>query len=68
MADLEDLGFLSITEMANDEQLELLRQVRLNRRTSVKQATTTIKRKPVTKVDASQAAELLRILGGNTDD
>ena len=65
MADLEDLGFLSITEMSNDEQLELLRQIRLGRRTPIKQTkTTSTKQKPVITVSSDQAAELLRILGG----
>lgn len=64
MADLEDLGFLSITEMSNDEQLELLRQVRLARRTPIKQVKTTTKKIPTAAVNADQAAELLKILGG----
>jgi len=66
MADLEDLGFLSITEMANDEQLELLRQIRLARRTPIKQVktTTTTKKIPTAAVTVDQAAELLKILGG----
>lgn len=65
MADLEDLGFLSITEMAHDEQLELLRQIRLARRTPVKQVKTTITKKiPTAAVSVDQANELLKILGG----
>ncbi len=67
MADLEDLGFLSITEMSNDEQLELLRQIRLARRTPIKQTkttTTTKKKIPTDAVTIDQAAELLKIIQG----
>jgi hypothetical protein len=64
MADLKDLGFLSLTEMGNDEQLELLRQVRLARRTPIKQVKTITKKIPTASVSVDQAAELLKILGG----
>jgi hypothetical protein len=65
---LEDLGYTSVSDMQTDEALELLRQIRLSRRTP-KKATKTrkVNVKVATKVDANQAAELLKILtgGGN---
>lgn len=65
MADLDDLGFLSISDMQNDEALELLRQIRLSRRVPIK-TTKTIKKstKPKVSVDADQAAQLLKLLTG----
>lgn len=66
MADLEDLGFLSITDMANDEALETLRQIRLSRRIPVKKTRTSSKKKKTKQtVSADQAAEILKILGGS---
>jgi hypothetical protein len=68
MANLDDLNYTSISDMQTDEALELLRQIRLSRRipdtTRRKKSTTT---KHSTKVNADQAAELLKILmgGGN---
>lgn len=69
MANLEDLGYKSLAEMSLDERLELIRQIRLSRRIPVKKPTkSTAKRKQRQKaapiVDADQAAELLKILGG----
>jgi len=64
MADLESLGFPSITEMATDEALELLRQIRLSRRTPVKSTKTTTKKMAIPKVCDDQAAELLKLLQG----
>lgn len=65
---LEDLGYTSVSDMQTDEALELLRQIRLSRRIP-KKATKTrkVNVKTTTKVDANQAAELLKILtgGGN---
>ena len=69
MADLDDLGYKSILDMNNDEALDILRQIRLSRRTpekksstrqSVKQTTT----KVTTAVNAEMAAKLLELLGG----
>ena len=67
MATLEDLNYKSLTDMSHDEALELIRQIRLSRRVPVKKISKTTKEKlkPLPKVDADQAAELLRILGGN---
>lgn len=69
MSDLEGLGFLSITEMSHDEQLELIRQIRLGRRIPVKQTKTTTVRKKLqvstSALTADQAAALLKIIGEN---
>ena len=65
MANLDDLDITSISNMSNDERLELLRQIRLSRRVPVK--TTKSVRKADKKkviVNADEAAELLRILTG----
>ena len=65
MADLEDLGFLSITDQSNDEALETLRQIRLSRRIPVKKTRTPSKKKKTKQaVSADQAAEILKIIGG----
>ena len=67
MADLDDLDYKSILNMENDEAVELLRQIRLNRRTAVtapKTRTITTKRQKAPTVSEAQAAELLRLLGG----
>lgn len=71
MASLEDLGYKSISDMSTDEAIELLKQVRLERKitkktTKSKPATAKKRVAKVTKaVDATLAAELLKILGGN---
>lgn len=66
MANIDDLDYKSLTDRTTDENLELLRQIRLSRRTPVKQVKTkTItSKKPNVKVNPNQAAELLRILQG----
>jgi len=69
MADLDDLGYPSIIDMETDEAIDLLRQIRLSRRTPDKKPSTrtTTKKtlaKVTTAVDANMAAELLRLLGG----
>ena len=64
MANLDDLNYTSIFDMGNDEAVELLRQIRLSRRV-VKPSKARKSRKvksPV--VSANEAAELLKILGG----
>jgi len=69
MADLDDLGYISILDMNNDEALDILRQIRLSRRTpekrtiarqSIKQTTAKI----TTAVNAEMAAKILELLGG----
>ena len=62
MADLDDLNYKSITEMTNDEAIELMRQIRLRRRTPPKK---TARKKPARKkaapkVNANQALEILK--------
>lgn len=66
MANLDDLGYTSLTDMSTDESIELLRQIRLSRRIPVKKATKTSKKKSkaAPKPSADQATELLRILTG----
>lgn len=67
MADLEDLGYESIADMNTDEAIELLRQIRLNRRTPTKKSkpsSTKTKKQSTSNVNADQAAELLKLLGG----
>lgn len=67
MADLDDLGYISITDMQTDEAIELLRQVRLSRRMPTRQIKTTKAREKATPtVNANEAAELLRILQGDS--
>ena len=69
MADIDDLYPKSLTDMSTDEQLELIRQIRLGRRIPVKptKQKAIAKKKAAKKppvVTANQAAELLKILGG----
>jgi len=68
MATLEDLNNPTITEMSQDEAVDLLRQIRLSRRIPTKKPTKSIvkklKAKAVPKVSADDAVELLKLLGG----
>ena len=69
MADIESLGYPSISDMDNDEAIDLLRQIRLSRRVPekriVKQETTKVTRtKATAAVTSNMAEELLKILGG----
>jgi len=67
MATIDNLNYTSISEMPNDEAINLLCQIRLNRRHPVKQ-TKQGKRKATKKqtpeLSQQQAAELLKMLGG----
>ena len=69
MSNLDDLDSTSISEISNDEAIELLRQIRLSRRIPTKKTTKAVEKKKKAKalpsVDANQAAELLKLLGGN---
>lgn len=65
MADLDSLNYQSITEMSNDEALELLRQVRLSRRVPIKPVRTIKKNAKAPALDTNQAAELLKLLTGD---
>jgi len=67
MADLSDLEYKSLTDMNNDEAIELIRQIRLSRRIPVKKVKKTTKAteaKAAVQPNADQAAELLKILTG----
>ena len=68
MADLESLEKKSISEMSPDEAIEHLRQIRLSRRVPVKKVQrstpkTSTRSKPAPKLNAEQAAKLLKSLG-----
>ena len=70
MADLESLGYKSVSEMSTDEALEVLRQIRLSRRIPDKPTRKNPKKKTSPKVNpntmsATQVAELLKSLGGS---
>ena len=66
MSTLEDLPHKSILDMTQDEALEHMRQLRLSRRTPTrktrKQSPHKPKNKPLPKLNANQAAELLKLL------
>ena len=68
MAIIENLGKKSLVELSQDEAIELLRQIRLSRRTTkVSNKSSTTKAKKVKKKEtltASQAKKLLELLGG----
>ena len=72
MATIEDLPTRSISEMSTDEAIELLRQIRLSRRTmkesTARKKASTAKTKKAsekaTKLNAAQAKKLLEMLGG----
>ena len=67
---IDDLDLRHLTEMNVDEALELIRQIRLSRRTNDKPIKTSrakkIKGSVTTKsLDAEQAEQLLKLLGGS---
>lgn len=67
MANLDDLGITSITDMSTDEALETLRLIRHSRRVPVKTTAPSTKRKAekaTPNVSGDQAAELLKLLMG----
>lgn len=63
---LDDLDIPSISEVSNDEALELLRQIRLSRRVPIKTRVVTKKVEKAT-VSADQAAELLKLIMGTKE-
>jgi hypothetical protein len=65
MANLEDLGYVSILDMSNDEAIDTLRQIRLSRRVPERTTKTITKKQKPVELDQSQAAELLKLLEGN---
>ncbi len=69
MATIENLGKKSMADLSQDEALDLLRQIRLSRRTQKKPAkkTSQTKAKKMMKPDkmsAADAKQLLKLLGG----
>lgn len=68
MADLDSLGYTSIIDMANDEAIDTLRQIRLSRRIPdkkpKKEITKQTTKKVIAAVDSDMAANLLKLLGG----
>jgi len=68
MANLDDLNTTSISEMSPDEAIELMRKIRLSRRTptttKAKSTSRKAKAKKLPPLSADNAAELLKILGG----
>ena len=71
MADLDDLGYVSIIDMANDEAIDTLRQIRLSRRVpekrvkNPKETTKQTTKKVAAAISSTTAAELLKLLGGS---
>lgn len=72
MATLEDLGYESITDMSKDAGIELIRQIRLSRRTPKKQqkqktskrtASKNIAKKAMKQLDSKSINELLNMIG-----
>jgi hypothetical protein len=71
MADLDDLNFTSITDMGTDEAIDLLRQIRLKRRTPEKRVVSkkrATRAKVESAIDPALAAELLKLLGGGSEE
>ena len=69
MANLESLNYESISDMSQDEAIELLRQIRLSRRTPVKKPKTTkttsksVAKKATKHLDKTSINELLDMIG-----
>ena len=66
MATINDLDYTSISDMSQDEAIEHLRQIRLQRRMPTRTTHQGKKKKTKAKpkINADQAAEILKILGG----
>lgn len=70
MADLDNLGYVSIIDMQTDEAIDMLRQIRLSRRIpekkvkTMKETTKQITKKISATIDANTASEILKLLGG----
>ncbi len=70
MSTIEDLPQRSISEMSTDEAIELLRQIRLSRRTQKASSRKYTKKyadkstKDKKELSKAQAQELLKLLGG----
>jgi len=67
MAGIADLGIPNLADMSRDEAIEHLRQIRLSRRTPKTKPKSVVKKasqaKKIPKLSASQAANLLKLLG-----
>jgi len=69
MADIDSLNYKSISEMSNDEAIELLRTIRLNRRVvkaTTKKAKAQQKAVTVSKLSDNQVDEVLAALMGGS--
>ena len=69
MSTIDDLPIQNFSDLSQEEAFELLRQIRLSRRTSKKKTykpKSAAKTKPLTPAEmtADQAAQLLKLLGG----
>lgn len=67
MADIDDLNYKDLLNMTNDEAIEHLRQIRLQRRTVSKPKSSKSSSGSAT-IDAQVAAQLLGIITGGGDD
>ena len=65
MATLSDLKIPALTDMSADEAIEHLRQLRLSRRTPIKKQSSKKPKAKTSKMSKEQAADLLKLLGGN---
>ena len=69
MATLESLGYKSISALSQDEAIELLRQIRLSRRTPVSKPSTkkttskSVAKKATKHLDKQSINELLDMIG-----
>jgi hypothetical protein len=68
MADLESLGYKSISEMSTDEAIEHLRQIRLSRRvpaktTKPKKESVKKQKNDIGKMSPEEAKKLLEMIG-----
>jgi len=68
MTTIEDLNYKSISDMSSDEAIELLRQIRLSRRTPIKKpkkklAKSKAKSKAIPNLTSEQAKKLLKMIG-----
>ena len=67
--DINDLGLSKFSDLSVEEAHELIRQIRLDRRSVVVKPTkkSIAKKQPAPKISADQALELLKLLGGSND-
>jgi len=68
VATIDDLGYKSISELSQDEAIEILRQIRLSRRVPLKKSKKKTVKKSAKKsinLSKSQAAKLLSMIGND---